>query len=155
MKPKRPPGTGSVYQLKGRSTWWIKFYRGGKAVRESSGSDKIKIAEKLLAKRLGEVSQNTYVEPDTRKITVDELYEGLKANYRNNDSGELLRTERRWESRLKKHFGGIPARALTTDRLNEYVAWAKGEGLCRNHQPRYGGAASCVLSGTEGQSKED
>ena len=124
---KRPRGTGSIFRKKGRATLWIKYHRNGKAIRESSGSDKVRVAEKLLAKRLAEVSANTLVDPRDRRVTVDELYRGLEAEYRNDDSTELIRAERRWKARLEKHFGGIRARNLTTDKLNEYVAWAKAE----------------------------
>lgn len=78
----RPRGTGSVYQSQGCAVWYLKYYRNGKAVRESSHSYKQKVAEKLLARRLAEISTDTYIEPADRKLTVDELYSDLLANYR-------------------------------------------------------------------------
>jgi hypothetical protein len=71
---KRPRGTGSIFQFKGCDIWYLKYYRNGKPVRESSHSDKQKRAEKLLAKRLAEISTDTYIEPADRKVTVDSLY---------------------------------------------------------------------------------
>jgi hypothetical protein len=32
----RPRGTGSIYLQKGSSIWWVKYYRNGKAYREST-----------------------------------------------------------------------------------------------------------------------
>jgi len=74
-------GTGSVYRQKGRNLFWIKFYRNGRPIRESSNSDKERVAEKLLLRRLKEVSDNTLIEPRDRKITVDDLFSGLIAEY--------------------------------------------------------------------------
>jgi hypothetical protein len=44
----RPRGTGSIYSIKGSNVLWIKYYRNGVPIRESSGSSKVKAAEKLL-----------------------------------------------------------------------------------------------------------
>jgi integrase len=126
---KRPRGTGSIFQLKGRSTWWVKFYRNGRAIRESSGSAKIRDAEKLLARRLAEVSQGTFIEPRDRKITVDQLYSALLDDYRNNGLASLEGTEQRWRKRLEKHFGGWRALNVTTEVLNRYVNWCREKKL--------------------------
>jgi len=32
----RPRGTGSIYLQNGSSVWWVKYYRNGKAYREST-----------------------------------------------------------------------------------------------------------------------
>jgi integrase len=121
-KPKRPRGTGSIYQMKGSGLWWVKYYRAGKPVRESSHSDKQKVAEKLLAKRLAEISSDVFIEPRDRKLTVDDLYSAMLSDYRNNELASLENTEQRWENRLKKFFGGLRAINISTDLLNRYVA---------------------------------
>jgi integrase len=125
----RPRGTGSVYQQKGRTTWWIQYYRNGKAIRESAHTDKEKVAEKLLAKRLGEVSNGTLIDPKDRKITVDDLYQALLAEYRDNFRASIIGAEQRWTSRLKQHFGGMRAANLTTAMLNSYVSWCREQDL--------------------------
>ena len=130
-----------MFQFKGCGIWYVKYYRGGAAVRESSHSNKQKIAEKLLAKRLAEISTDTYIEPADRKISVDELYSGLLADYENNEMASLEGAEQRWQrsakegedapppGRLKQHFGGIRALAVTTEMLNRYVAWCREQEL--------------------------
>src|ERR1700704_3005272 len=55
-RQQRPRGTGSIYSIKGSSVLWIKYYRNGVPIRESSGSSKVKTAEKLLRTRLGAIS---------------------------------------------------------------------------------------------------
>ncbi len=138
---KRPRGTGSVYPMKGSAVWWIKYYRNGAPVRESSHTEKRKVAEKLLANKLAEISTNTYTEPADRKVTVDELYSALLADYKNNEMGSFEGAQQRWQSpakdgqaapppgRLKKYFGGVRALAVTGDRLNAYVGFCRGQGL--------------------------
>jgi integrase len=129
----RPRGTGSIFQFKGCGIWYLKYYRNGAAVRESSHSEKQKVAEKLLARRLAEISTDTYIEPADRKVTVDDLYAGLLADYKNNEMASLEGAQQRWQrpakdgeeipdaGRLKEHFGGIRALTVTTDKLNQYV----------------------------------
>ena len=133
---KRPRGTGSVFQYKNVGPYWIKYSRNGVPVRESSHSDKIKVAEKLLAKRLAEIATDTYIEPRDRTLTVDNLYSALVDDYRNNQLATLGDTEARWQSRakpepgrLKRFFGGVRALAVSTDKLNSYVARCREEGL--------------------------
>src|ERR1035437_6721380 len=121
MISKRPRGTGSVFQLKGRTTWWIKYHRNGKPVRESSGSAKVKDGKKLLTKRLGEVCNGTIVEPRDRRVTVDDLYTSLIANYRNNGLASLEGAEQRWKKRLEKQFGGWRAVNVSTAALDRYL----------------------------------
>lgn len=128
-------GTGSIFRFKGRDVWWIKYHRDGKPIRETSGSCKVKDAEKLLAKRLAEIQNNTYIDPKEQKVTVADLYGALETNYRimartpEIGADKATRAERRWKARLEKHFGHIRVRKLTTDDLNKYVVWAQGEGL--------------------------
>jgi hypothetical protein len=137
---KRPRGPGSIFQCKGSRNWFLKYYRDGKPVRESSHSDKKKVAEKMLAKRLAEISTDTYIEPSDRKVTVDELYAALLAAYKNNEMASHEGAQQRWQApakkgqepppgRLKEYFGGIRALAVTTDKLNKYIAWCREKQL--------------------------
>jgi len=52
-KPRRDRGTGQIFQ-RGK-TWWIAYYHRGEKIRESSGSEERKDAEKLLKRLLKEV----------------------------------------------------------------------------------------------------
>jgi hypothetical protein len=60
----RKPKLGSIYQRRKKqpdgsiitlSTWWIKYYRSGRPVRESSHSDNFAEAARLLKRRQGEI----------------------------------------------------------------------------------------------------
>ncbi len=140
---KRPRGTGSLFQFKGCGIWYLKYYKAGAPVRESSGTDNRRKAEKILQQRLAEISNHTYVTPDDRKLTVDDLYSALLDDYRANALASLEGAEQRWQrqphdgeeipapGRLKQRFSGIRAVAVTTDMLNKYVAWGREQGLSR------------------------
>ena len=70
---------GSIFQFKGCGNWYLKYYRNGVAVRESSGTDNQRKAEKILQQRIGEIAAGTYIEPVNRKITVDDLHWSLSS----------------------------------------------------------------------------
>ena len=56
IEPKRPRGTGCIYQQKGSSNWWIQYYRNGKAYRQSAGTTERRKAERFLQRKLGEIA---------------------------------------------------------------------------------------------------
>ena len=138
---KRPRGTGSIFQFKGCGNWYLKYYRNGMPVRESSGTDKKRKAEKMLRQRIGEIATGTYVEAVDRKISIDELYSALLDDYKNNELASYEGALQRWQrpakegepmpgpGRLKQNFGGWRALAVTTDMLNKYVAACRDLGL--------------------------
>src|SRR5207249_4401130 len=76
---KRARGLGSTF-LRGRM-WWIKFHVNGQAVRESSESTKESDANKLLKRRLGEISIGRFA-PQADKVTVGDLFTMLLADGR-------------------------------------------------------------------------
>ena len=67
---------GSVFQ-NGSSTWWIKFSERGIPRRENSHSSDRRIADKLLQRRLAEVTTVTYIPREN--IRIDELISDLLA----------------------------------------------------------------------------
>lgn len=155
---KRPRGTGSVFQFKGCGIWYLKFYRNGKPVRESSHSDKQKVAEKLLAKRLAEVSTDSYVEASDRKVLIDDLYAALVHEYDNNQMASLEGARNRWQrpvsegqeapppGRLKQYFGGMRALALTTEKLNSYIGFCREQGISNATTNRDLAALRCAFN---------
>ena len=51
---------GSVYRR--GCIWWVKYYRHGKAFRESSKSKKVSDAKRLLRRREGEISYRHFLD---------------------------------------------------------------------------------------------
>ncbi len=123
----RPRGTGSIYQQKGSSNWWIQYYRNGKVYRQSAGTRKRREAEKLLQRKLGEISTHTFIEPKSEKVLVKELAEDLLREYRINDRKSLDDLETRWEKHLSAEFGDLRASHVGNDRLTRYVAKRQDE----------------------------
>ena len=121
-KPKRVRGTGSVYRLKGRETWWIKYPLGdGSQIRESAGSAKESDATNLLKHRLQEVNRGSFVAPDVRKVHVSDLIEEVKRDYRINGRKSLDDLEARWKLHLLPFFGHLRAVAVDNALCNRYV----------------------------------
>jgi len=129
-KQKRPRGTGSIYRLKWRdpktgelvegSIYWIKYFRNGKPYRESSHSDKITKAEKLLKKRQGEISEGKLPGIYFDKVTFGELAEDFLTDYRINGKDTLTKAERSVKY-LKEFFEGTKAVDVTTAKVKTYI----------------------------------
>lgn len=125
---KRPRGTGSIYRPKGSSVYWIKFFRNGKPHRESSQSDKVKTAEKLLGQRLAEARTETFVPLKTKKILIEELAEDMVRDYRTNGLRSIDDLEARWEKHLKPFFGELRAIGVNSALVAKYVDARQEEG---------------------------
>jgi integrase len=102
------------------SVWWIKYYRHGKPYRESSKSDKITKAEKLLKKREGEIAEGKLPGIYFDKVTLDELAKDFITDYKVNGNDTLDKAKRSVK-RLKKFFEGNKVTDITTDRVKAYT----------------------------------
>lgn len=109
---------GMIY--KRGDTWWIKYYRNGKAFRESSQSDKKMVAKKLLDKREGAIAQGKTPGLQFEKVTFDELSDAFLQDYKINEKKSLVRAERS-ANHLSAFFKGYKAQNITTPVINSYV----------------------------------
>jgi integrase len=117
----RPRGTGSVYSIKGSSVLWIKYYRNGVPIRESSGSNKVKAAEKLLRLRIGAISSGTYIPLQVTKTLVSELGDDLLREYKINGRKSIDDLTARWDLHLKPFFAHLRAIEVTSQLVAQYV----------------------------------
>jgi len=117
MKAKK--GSGSVFQR--GAVWWVKYYRNGKAYRESSGSDKENDARKLLRKRQGEIALDRFIGPESERITVRDLSEAFLNDYRVNQKKSLARALRSL-THILSYFGDYKAHQVRTDSVKNYIA---------------------------------
>jgi integrase len=129
-KPKRPRGTGSIFQRAGSASFWIQYHRNGRPYRESAHTTKEKQAEKFLQERLAEVCTGNFIGPRIEKIRVSELADDLLLAYKTGTikgqkSQEWAR--RRWGLHLAPFLGEFRAVQLGTDLLNRYVQHRQGE----------------------------
>jgi len=117
----KPEGKGSVYPRKGSPHLWIKYYRHGRAFRESTNTNDERKANKVLERRLAEINQGTFMGPQLERTKVDELAEMFVRDYRINDKKSLDDAEARWKRHLKPFFGSMRAIDVTSEQLARYV----------------------------------
>ena len=115
-------GQGSVYRQKGSRFWWIQYHRNGRPYRQSSNSDKKRVAEKLLQKKLGEIAIHNFIDPTCDRILIRDLAESLIRDYTINGRKSLIDLKSRWKVHLGPYFGEIRAAYLSPDSVSLYVA---------------------------------
>jgi len=109
---------GSTY--KRGDIFWIKYYRHGKPYRESTHTNKITKAQKLLKKREGEIAEGKLPGFYFDKVTFNQLAEDFLTDYRINVRDTLSKAERSVKY-LKEFFGGMKATEVTTDKVKTYI----------------------------------
>jgi len=119
VRSKRKKGEGSVF-LRG-GVWWVKYYRNGKPHRESSRSDKEHDARKLLKRRAGEIAVGRFIGPEAERVTIRELAEDFKNDYRVNGKKSLDKAEQTLKH-LLAFFGDYRAHDLGTDLIRKYAS---------------------------------
>ena len=117
-------GNGSVFRR--GAVWWIKYYRNGKAYRETSGSEKEADARKLLRKRQGEIAVGRFIGPESEKITIRELSEDFENDYKVNAKKSLDKA-RQTLKHVLAFFGDYRAHEVGTDLVRKYISRRQGE----------------------------
>ncbi len=118
---------GSIYKRKNSRYFWIKYYRGGKPFRESTGTDKERLARQLLKKREGQIAEGRFQGLQVNRIKFDELAEDFLTDYRINNKKSLKNAED-YVLKLKQHFGGMRVIDITSDRINAFIMSLKEQG---------------------------
>jgi integrase len=121
---------GSIYKkrykdketgdVKESNFYWIKYYWNGKAHRESTHTDLITKAQKLLKQREGESSKGQMPGYYFDKVTFDDLAKDFLTDYRVNVKDTIKKAERNI-TYLKKHFERVKAIHITTDKVKDYI----------------------------------
>jgi integrase len=110
---------GMTYQR--GAVWWVKYYRSGRPMRESSGSTKESDAIQLLKIREGDIAHGLPVNPKLNRIRFDEAAEDLKTEYAVNGRRSADELERRIRLHLLPHFGGRRLATITTADANTFI----------------------------------
>lgn len=108
--------------------YWIKYYRNGKPISESSKSDKKAVAERLLKLKEGEIAQGRNPSIIFDKVGFEELVEDYITDYRINNRSTLAKAER-CADYLLQEFGGMKASQITTPIIQRYTLKRLDEGL--------------------------
>lgn len=111
-------GKGRLWKRGNR--WWVQYYVHGQQVRESSGSDKKAVAEKLLMRRLVEADYDT-APSKQRPVTYEEMRERLvtarlKSNFHLSPQLATVGLKH-----LDAAFAGMRATLIDDDRINEFI----------------------------------
>lgn len=115
---------GSGRLVRRGNVWWIDFGHRGKRYRESSGSTRKKDAQELLRRRMAEIAEHGRpVGRDAERVTLADLWELLRADYKKKNNRSLDRTELAI-THINTFFGGEDTRAVdvTAARVDSYAA---------------------------------
>lgn len=105
---KRPRGTGSLFKKPGFRIWWIKYYRGGIPIRESTGKTNKNEASDILKDKVSPTVQ-ALTGPRVERVKVAELATDLIGDYRRKKRKSAPWTGRRWKNQLAPFFGNPEA----------------------------------------------
>jgi len=117
---------GMIYRR--GTVWWIKYYRNGIPMRESTGSDKEGVAKKLLRTREGDIERGLPITPRTNRVTVSELLDDVLNDYRVNGKRSLHDLETTLTLHVRPALGEHRAANLTTATIRQYIADRQTEG---------------------------
>src|SRR4051812_682959 len=109
---------GMIY--KRGEVFWIKYYSGGKPIRESTGTSKQKEAERFLKNREGRSAAGLQPLPRMDRVTYDELAHDLRLHYQTTGTRNLKEAETRFRV-LHPFFTGRRASSIKGALAEEYV----------------------------------
>jgi len=115
---------GSIFKC--GEVYWVKYYRNGKAYRETSKSNKESEAH-LLKKREGEISEGKIPGVYFDRIKFNDLADDFLSDYRVNGKKSLVRAERS-VNHLKTSFDGAKVTYIASPRINTYIQKRIDEG---------------------------
>jgi len=136
---------GHIY--KRGTIYWLKYYRAGKPLYESTKSNREVDARRLLRRRLGQITEGAFLGLHPEKVRIDELANDLLNDYRINRKKSLADVA-----------GGFAACSLTSGAcglmMSPRIGFApisstgRKSGLKTAPQPRACGAEADVQSGS-------
>lgn len=118
---------GMIYKQAKSRFWWIKYYKNGRPLRESAGTDKESEARRILREREGDIASGRPMIPRADRLRFEELADDLLKDYRINGKRSLDRAI--WALKhLQAFFGGWRALAITTPAIRTYIEKRQREG---------------------------
>src|SRR5262245_1829370 len=123
---------GMTYQR--GAVWWVKYYRNGRPIRESSGSSKESDAINLLKIREGDIAHGLPVNPKLNRIRFDEAAEDLKTEYAVNGRRSADELERRIRLHLLPYFSGRRLAMISTADVNAFILKRQKDVMIVGHE---------------------
>jgi integrase len=119
---RQPDGTSRTERV-----WWAKYYVNGRPVRESTGTDQVKRAERFLKAREGAVATGQRILPRADRVRYEEAAEALRKHY--TTTGERDLEEAGWRlTHLDRFFAGRRLASLGPADATAYAATRQGQG---------------------------
>ena len=128
---------GSIYKRKWKDkngdvhesdVWWIKYYKDGKPIRESTESHKETEAKKLLKKREGDAVSGLPSMSQFKKLQFSELLNDLETDYAINGLRTTGDLKRRVQLHIKPSLGDSRATSITTAHIKTFIAERQAAG---------------------------
>lgn len=113
---------GRIYRQKGRTVWQMKYYRNGKAIMESSGTDDKTKAKKILRNRETDIDRGLPMSSAVGKLRFEEGARDIETDYVTNGRRSLGHVQRRIKLHLAPMFGGRRLSMITTADVRLFVA---------------------------------
>lgn len=110
-------GFGAPYQ-RGR-VWWIRYHHRGEEIRESSKSERLLDAERLLKKRWKQIGRGKFIGPREEKVLMGDLLNALVLDYEQNGRRSAATLKWRLEP-LRAALGTMRAVDVTAEVANRY-----------------------------------
>src|SRR3990172_6406801 len=116
---------GYLYRQKLRSgepgrIWWVKYYRDGGPIRESTGTEKETEARRFLKAREGRVAPGQPIPPLADRIRYEEAARDLREHYRTTGRRDLEEADFRLKH-LDAFFAGRRIAAIGPANATKYV----------------------------------
>jgi len=113
---------GSVFRQPGRSTWMLKYYRDGRPIYESSGTDVKDDAKTTLKQREGAIADGRSVSNKMGRLRFDDAVKDVENDYTTNQRRSLGNLQTRIRRHLTPAFVGRRMSTITTADVRTYIA---------------------------------
>lgn len=118
---------GSIYRQKGRAKWLIKYYRDGRPVIESTGTDDHDEAKSILKRREGAVADGVPLTTKIGQARFKDAADDLINDYTINHRRSLDEVTRRVNKHLIPYFGNRKLATISADVVRAFVMKRKAD----------------------------
>lgn len=107
--------------------WWVKYYANGKAIRESTGTEKETEARRFVKDREGKAATGQPLLPRLNRILYEEAAADLRTYYQTTGARNMREAEKRLKH-LDRYFSNRRLSAIGPADVDRYTASRKAEG---------------------------
>jgi hypothetical protein len=107
--------------------WWIKYYQGGRTIRETTRTTQETKARRILRAREGDIERGIPINPKMGRITFEEAANDLLNDYAVNGKRTLAHARRRIALHLAPFFRGQRLVSISASDVRAFVAKRKAD----------------------------